>query len=186
MAAPRREPLGDRFPRPCEINQPDARAIADDHLAVTPLERRAGDNPGFAPGAPFVDKRGDRGKPGGAVRVIERVTGAHLGDILRWMQRIAFLKKPAEPPRQRAADRRLAGARHTHHDSDARGLRMLLQGPLQLCSAAAQPARLYRCEGDDCRVSRSITARRRKSACRAGWRRPSAPCLPASVPGRRR
>src|SRR6266550_1852917 len=87
-------PLANQLPRAFEINQPDLRAITNDNVAIAPLQRRTGDHPGIAPGAPCVDPGGNRGEPRGTVLVVEWMTGLHLRDVLRWMQGIAFLKKP--------------------------------------------------------------------------------------------
>src|SRR5689334_23984603 len=114
MAAPVREPSLDQLPRACEIDEPNIPAVPDDDFAVMALQRRASDNPALALPAPYIDPRRDGGEPGSPVFIIERVSGLHLRDVLRRVQRIAFLKQPAKPPRERLADGRLARARHAH------------------------------------------------------------------------
>ena len=49
----------------------------------------------------------------------------HLGNIFRWVQGVAFLEIPSEPPRKCATDRCLAGSRDAHHDGDQGSLRRL-------------------------------------------------------------
>lgn len=50
----------------------------------------------------------------GAVGVVERNPGAHLFDIGRRMEIVAFFVNPTQPCGERLADRGLAAARHAH------------------------------------------------------------------------
>ena len=59
-----------------------------------------------------------RREPGSTVVVGERVTLLHLLDVRGGMKFVAVVEGPAQCVGQRAADRRLAGAGHPHHDDD--------------------------------------------------------------------
>jgi len=131
MIVPLGKPLADQRTRSFEIDQPDIGPAPDDDVTVAAFQRRAGDDPALAIVAPLVDPRRDGGEPGRAVLVIERMSRLHLRDVLRWMQRVAFQKQPAEPSCQDPADRRLARTRHAHDNRDVQGLPVLLQGSLQ-------------------------------------------------------
>src|SRR5689334_802349 len=131
MAAPVREPSLDQLPRACEIDEPNIPAVPDDDFAVMALQRRASDDPALALPAPRIDPRRDGREPGSPVFIIERVSGLHLRDVLRRVQRVAFLKQPAQSSCESLTDGRLSRARYAHDDRNARGLLVLMQGALQ-------------------------------------------------------
>ena len=60
----------------------------------------------------------DAVEPRPAVVVGQRYAGGHFRDVRRRMKIVGIEERPAERLRQRRADRRLAGARHAHHDED--------------------------------------------------------------------
>src|SRR4051794_7410329 len=113
MAAPPGEALGNQRRRRGQIGETHIRAVADNYVAIFALQRRTGNDPGLAPLAPSVDPGRDRTQPRRAIRIAERNAGVHPGDVLRRMQRVAFLELPAEPMRQSDADGGLAGAQDT-------------------------------------------------------------------------
>ena len=69
---------------------------AGQEVAITALERRAGDHTGCTRLPPAVDPVCYLLKPGPSVAVIERVARVHLCDVGWQMKLIAFLKRPAQ------------------------------------------------------------------------------------------
>ena len=105
MAVPAGQVFGDEVPAAAKIDEPDFRPVADDDLAVGSLERRAGDDAGLLLGALPVDPGRDALEPGLAVRIGQRNSGMHLGDVCLGMEGVALLEGPAEPHRQFLRDR---------------------------------------------------------------------------------
>src|SRR5215475_5096254 len=83
MAGAPRQALGDEVSAAAKINEPYFRPIADDDLAIGPLERGAGDDPRLLLGALIVDPGGDVLEPRLAVRIRQRDSRMHFGDVCR-------------------------------------------------------------------------------------------------------
>src|SRR5262245_45340272 len=96
MAATPRQALGDQVSAAAKVNELYFRPVADDDLAIGPLERGASDDPRLLLGALIVDPSGDALQPGLAVRIGQRDSGMHLGDVRLRMERVALLEGPAE------------------------------------------------------------------------------------------
>jgi hypothetical protein len=60
----------------------------------------------------------DRVEPRTPIVVRQRLAPPHLLDVRRRMEVVGIEKRPAEPTRERGADRRFPDARDTHHDDD--------------------------------------------------------------------
>src|SRR5262245_29686108 len=95
-AAARRQALGDQISAAAKVNEPYFRPIADDDLAIGPLERGASDDPRVLLGALSIDTSGHAFEPGLAVRIRQRDSGLHFGDVRLRMERVALLEGPAE------------------------------------------------------------------------------------------
>src|SRR5919109_3995536 len=96
MALPRGETMRDQLAIAPEIDEPHVRAVADQDVAVTALQGRAGHDAVPALGAPAIDLRGDRLEPGKPVGIVERDAAAHLGDVGGRMEIVGFGEVPAE------------------------------------------------------------------------------------------
>src|SRR5258707_15689892 len=96
MAMARGETMRDQLAVALEIDDSDLRAVANDDVAVTSLQCRAGHDPVPALGAPAIDLRGDGLEPGKPIGIIERDAAAHLGDVRGRMKIIGFGKAPAD------------------------------------------------------------------------------------------
>src|SRR6516164_8459231 len=120
MALPFGNMLGHKVEAATKVDQSDLRAIPDDELAICPLERRARDNPGLLLGALSVDPGCHAFQPRLAVRVGQRNSGMHLGNIDFGMKRVALLKGPAEARGKLLGDCRFARTRNSHDDQNWR------------------------------------------------------------------
>src|SRR5712672_974966 len=96
MAVAPRQVFGDEVPAATKVDQPYFWPIADDDPAVRPLERGTTYDARLLLGAPTVDPGGNALKPGLAVRIGQRNTGVHLGNVRLWMESVALLEGPAE------------------------------------------------------------------------------------------
>src|SRR5262249_14825414 len=105
MAAAPRQALGEEVSAAAKINEPYFRSIADDDLAIGPLERGASDDPRLLLGALIVDPSGHAFEPRLSVRVRQRDSRMHLGDVCLGMERVALLERPAEASSQFLRDR---------------------------------------------------------------------------------
>ena len=114
----RGEARGDQLDVAVQIEETYVRSPASEEIAITALERRAGNHAGLAGLPPAVDPIRDLFKPGPPVAVVERMSGAHLGDIRSRMEVVAFLEGPTESICERLCDRRLARSRNTHDHED--------------------------------------------------------------------
>ena len=101
-----------------EIDQPDVLPLADENVAIGPLERRAGDDAMIAGAPRGVDPIGDGMQPGPAILVGERLAMVHLLDVSFGMKPVAVFVKPVQTMREHGADRALARAGNAHHDED--------------------------------------------------------------------
>src|SRR5215469_16842196 len=97
MTVASRQMLRNQVPTDAQIDQPSLRPVADDDLAIDPLERGACDDARLLLGALSIDPGGHALEPRAAVRIRQWNSRVHLGDIRFRMQRIAFLERPAEP-----------------------------------------------------------------------------------------
>src|SRR4051812_3705307 len=87
-----------------EINQPHVGAIADENIAVSTLERRAGDD-AVSPGtAPLVNPGSDRIQPGPAILIGEGNAAMHLVDVGSGMKPIGVRELPSKTRCQERAD----------------------------------------------------------------------------------
>src|SRR5260370_31611631 len=120
MAAAPRQVFGDEVSAAAKIDQPYFRPIADDDLAMGSLERGARYDPRLFLGALTVDPGGHALEPRLAIRIGERNSGMHLGDVRFGMERVALLTGPAEARSEFLRNRRLARPRHPHDDKDRR------------------------------------------------------------------
>src|ERR1700752_4979333 len=105
MAAAFRQMFGDEIPAAAKIAQPYFRPVADDDLAIGPLERGAGDDPRLLLGALTVDPGGDALEPRLSVRIRQRDSRMHLGNISLGLERVPLLEGPAEASSQFLRDR---------------------------------------------------------------------------------
>src|SRR5262245_60667241 len=105
MAAARRQALGDEVLGAAKINEPYFRPIADDDLTIGSLERGASDDPRLLLGALIVDPSGYALEPRLSVRVRQRDSPMHFGDVGPRMKGVAFLEGPAEARSQFLRDR---------------------------------------------------------------------------------
>src|SRR5215469_11841476 len=118
------EAFGDEGVAAAQIDQPNLRPVADDQIAVAPLQGGACDDPGLALGALAVDPGRHSFEPGLAVAACQRNSGVHLCDVGLRMQPIAFLERPAETRGEFLCDSALADARDAHDNQDWRGAAM--------------------------------------------------------------
>src|SRR5260221_309919 len=141
------ETMRDQIGVAFEIDNSYIRAVANDDVAVTTLQCRAGYDPLPALGAPAIDLCGDGLEPGEAIGIVQRDTAAHLGDVRGRMEIIGFGKAPAEAAGEERAHRRFAGSRNAHDDQHQRGRR----------AAALRPGPRHAQEraGSRCRVRAS-------------------------------
>ena len=114
----RGEARGDQLDLAVQIEETYVRSPASEEIAITALERRAGNHAGLAGLPPAVDPVRDLFKPGPPVAVVERMSGVHLGDIRSRMEVVAFLEGPTKSISERLCDRRLARSRNTHDHED--------------------------------------------------------------------
>ena len=112
--------LADDLAAAAQIDQPHLRPVADDHVAIGPLEGGAGDDSGLSGFALTVDPGGHGGEPGRAIRIGQGNAGMHLGDIRLGMQRIALLEGPAQLRREFLGHGGLARAGDAHDHEDRR------------------------------------------------------------------
>src|SRR5262249_26295170 len=81
-------------------------------------DHRAGDHAARASLSAAIDPGRDLRKPGPLIAVVERMSGARLGDSRFRMELVTFLQWPAELLRERCCDRRLPAARDPSDDED--------------------------------------------------------------------
>ena len=81
MAVASRQMLGDQVPTAAQIDQPHLRPVTDDDLEIGALERGACDDAGLLLGALSIDLGGDALEPRLTVRIGQRNSGVHLGDV---------------------------------------------------------------------------------------------------------
>src|SRR5216684_6314998 len=93
-----------------QVDERDAAPGADRDVAVGPLQVGTGDDARLMRRQALVDPARDRLQPGQTVLIVERLTGAHLLDICRRVQVVAFLKRPTQHPLQLLCDGRFAAA----------------------------------------------------------------------------
>src|SRR5882724_5820803 len=105
MAVAPRQTLGDQVSTTAKVDQPYFWPSADDGPAIGSLERGARDDARLLLGALAVDPGGHTLEPRLAVRIGQRNSGVHLGDVRRRMKRIALLERPAETRSQFSRDR---------------------------------------------------------------------------------
>src|SRR5580704_11772212 len=79
-----------------EVDQPHVGAVADENIAVAPLERRAWDDAVPTRMAGLIDPGGDRLQPRPAILVSERNAAVHLVDIGRGVKPIGILELPMQ------------------------------------------------------------------------------------------
>src|SRR5262245_44185371 len=96
MAAAPSQALGDQVSAPAKVNEPYFRPIAGDDLAIGPPERGASNDPRLLLGALIVDPSGHMLEPGLAVRIRQRDSRMHFGDVRLRMEGVAFLEGPTE------------------------------------------------------------------------------------------
>src|SRR5262245_26821485 len=92
----RGEARGDQLDVAMQIEETHLRSPASEEIAITALERRAGNHAGLAGLPPAVDPGRDLFKPGPPVAVVERMSGVHLGDARSRMKIVAFFEGPTE------------------------------------------------------------------------------------------
>ena len=105
MAAAPRQALGDEVSAAAKINEPYFRPIANDDLTIGSLERGASDDPRLLLDAPIVDPGRHTLEPRLSIRIRQRDSRMHLGDVRLRMERVALLKTPAEARSQLLRDR---------------------------------------------------------------------------------
>src|SRR4051812_2747755 len=115
-----REASGDQLLRAPQEDEADVVASAQEHVPISMLQRRAGDDDVLALVTDPRDLVGNSVEPGPAVLVGEGMAGPHLLDIAGGMKAVAVLETPAEALAERFCNRALARARHAHHDQCTR------------------------------------------------------------------
>src|SRR5439155_17951474 len=135
--------FGDDFPAAAKIDEARFAPVADDDLAVGPLERGTGNDARLLLGPLAVDPAGHGFEPGPAVGIVQRDSGVHLGDIRFGVECVALLERPAKARCQLLSDRCLSRAGHAHNDQDR------WAAPMGACAIEAMDARRI---GDEYRI----------------------------------
>src|SRR5258708_21986810 len=89
-------------------------------VAVSALQRGAGDHGALAGLANPVDLVGDGLQPGPAIFIGQGLAGAHLGDIAGRMKPVAIFVSPLQALGQSVGDSAFARSGHTHHHQGTR------------------------------------------------------------------
>jgi hypothetical protein len=118
------EVFGDKGAAATQVDQPNLRPVADDDIAIAPLQGGTGDDPGPAFRALAIDPGGHCFEPGLAVGVGQSNAGVHFRDIGLRMEPIAFLRRPAKACGKLFRHGALARTQHAHDDQDRRGAAM--------------------------------------------------------------
>jgi len=92
------------------------RAARFELLAVSFLQRRAGEHDGLIGCQRLGNQAGERRQPRLAVFVRERDALTHTLDVCRWMKIVGIIKRPAKRLGKQLADSRFAGTADAHQD----------------------------------------------------------------------
>ena len=111
--------LLDQRPLAVQINEAHLWSATGQEVAITALERRAGDDAARAEPATTVDPCRHLGEPGPLIAVIERMDGVHLGERRR-MEFVTFLQRPSELLGEGGCYCRLPAARDACDNEDCR------------------------------------------------------------------
>jgi hypothetical protein len=106
------------------MDKPHMIPPADNHIAINPFKRGAGDNRRLVIADAIIDKGCDGCKPRLAVVIIEGLSARHFGDIFSGVKTVCIPKSPVERFGQFFTDGAFSGTGDAHHKDDARGNRM--------------------------------------------------------------